>query len=62
MKFFSLMQGFDSTKQKLLQSDRNLLQAGLTRPASSVGKYKSKSAKSPRTTSVSSAGDVEDRS
>eukprot|EP00795_Rhopilema_esculentum_P014391 gene14391-5442_t len=57
----ALMQTFDSSKQKLLQSDKNLLQAGLTRPSSSMGRYKTKSTKSSRTTSASSSSDTEDR-
>jgi len=57
----SLMDSFESSKQKLLQSDRNLLQAGLTRPASTTGSYRTKPIRNQRTTSASSSGDVEDR-
>ena len=46
------MQTLDSSKQKLLQSDKNLLQAGLSRPASTYGRTvtRSKSVKGSRTT------------
>ena len=58
------MQNFDATKQKLLQSDKNLLQAGggggLTRPSSTIGRTKTKTKKPVRSESAS-AVDVEDR-
>ncbi len=54
------MEQFDSTKQKLLQSDKNLLQAGGARPASSVKSYKSSTKKkAPRSTSAVPVDEVD---
>lgn len=53
----ALMEKLDSSKQKLLQSDKNLINAGVSRPASSTGygRIKSTSSKPSRTMSSSDA-------
>ena len=40
------MQSFDSSKQKLLQSDKNLINAGVSRPLPKYGSVKNKPARS----------------
>ena len=46
----NLMQTFDSSKQKLLNSDKNLLQAGLTRPKANYGAATGKPVRSASST------------
>lgn len=49
------MQSFDSSKQKLLQSDKNLINAGVSRPIPKYGSVKS--GKPTRSASASDARD-----
>ena len=55
LALFSLMQSFDSSKQKLLQSDKNLINAGVSRPIPKYGSVKS--GKPTRSASASDARD-----